>query len=48
MGYKKIIFSHDNGVARITLNSKENLNAFDYSLVSEVISALDECASNQL
>ncbi|MEA4825362.1 MAG: enoyl-CoA hydratase-related protein [Clostridium sp.] len=46
MGYKKIIFSHDNGVARITLNSKENLNAFDYSLVSEVISALDECASN--
>jgi len=46
LNYERIIFNYDNGVAKITLNSKGNLNAFDYSLVSEVINALDECARN--
>ncbi|HEY8891116.1 MAG TPA: enoyl-CoA hydratase-related protein [Clostridium sp.] len=46
MSYEKVIFNYDNGIAKITLNSKENLNAFDYSLVSEVNMALDECANN--
>lgn len=46
MSYEKIIFGHDNGVAKITLNSKKNLNALDYSLVSELIAALDECEKN--
>lgn len=46
MNYKKILFKNDNGIAKITLNNKENLNAFDYSLVTEVSEALNECAKD--
>ncbi|KOA18471.1 trans-2-decenoyl-[acyl-carrier-protein] isomerase [Clostridium homopropionicum DSM 5847] len=46
MSYEKIIYGCNNGVAKITLNSKANLNAFDHSLITEVIDALDKCESN--
>jgi enoyl-CoA hydratase/carnithine racemase len=46
MKYKKIIFKSNNGVAKITLNSKENLNSFDFTLLSEVCKALEECAKD--
>lgn len=46
MSYEKIIFNYENGIARITLNSPKNLNAFDFPLMSDVVKALDECENN--
>ncbi|GAA0178599.1 enoyl-CoA hydratase-related protein [Clostridium sediminicola] len=46
MSYEKIIFGHENGVAKITLNSKKNLNALDESLASDLMNGLDECEKN--
>ncbi|MCY6369397.1 enoyl-CoA hydratase/isomerase family protein [Clostridium ganghwense] len=46
MSYKKILCSYNDGIARITLNSPKNLNAMDYSLLSELSKELDECKKN--
>jgi enoyl-CoA hydratase/carnithine racemase len=40
MEYKKIIFSVENGIARIILNSPKNLNAIDEPMVDEIMDAL--------
>ena len=42
MTYSKIIMEKKNGIARITLNRPEVLNAIDEELLSELIAALDE------
>jgi enoyl-CoA hydratase/carnithine racemase len=46
MNYEKIIFECNDGIAKITLNSKKNLNALDESLASDLMKGLDECEKN--
>ncbi|MCY6482980.1 enoyl-CoA hydratase-related protein [Clostridium aestuarii] len=46
MSYKKILSTYNDGIARITLNSPNNLNSMDYSLLSELSEELDQCEKN--
>lgn len=43
MNFEKVKYSTKNGIATIVLNSPETFNAFDETLTSDVISALDLC-----
>lgn len=42
MGYKSIIYTINNGIATITLNSPQNLNAFNEVMILDVLHALQE------
>ena len=42
MTYSKIILEKKNGIARITLNRPQALNALDEELLSELVTALDD------
>jgi enoyl-CoA hydratase/carnithine racemase len=42
MAYQKLILEKKNGVAKITLNRPEAMNAIDESLWNEIVAALDE------
>ena len=44
MEYKKLILEKDGGIARVTLNRPESLNAFDGELTSEFLAVLEELA----
>jgi len=44
--YQKILYTTEQGVARITLNRPEKRNALDAEMISEMRSALRECASD--
>ncbi len=41
MGYEHILFSHDRGIARLTLNRPERMNSFNDAMHAEVRDALD-------
>ncbi|MFC2060751.1 enoyl-CoA hydratase/isomerase family protein [Chloroflexota bacterium] len=43
---KKIVLEKKNGVAKITLNRPEVLNAIDEELLSQMVAALDEVESD--
>ncbi len=45
MSYRKILYTRDGGMARITLNRAEKKNALDEELVTELKSALAESAA---
>lgn len=42
MTYNKIILEKKNGIAKITLNKPQSLNAVDEELLSELVAALDD------
>lgn len=44
MSYKEIIYAKDGGVATVTINRPERLNAFTYSCAQEMLEALDDAA----
>lgn len=46
MAYKNIMFEKEDGVATITLNRPDRLNAFNYELVEEVVQAFEECLND--
>jgi len=45
--YQKIIYTVDQGIARITLNRPEKRNALDRELISEVRDAVRNCACDE-
>ncbi len=47
MSYETIIFSIDNGAARLTLNRPDRLNSFTVQMHSEVNKALDQTESDK-
>jgi len=47
MSFETIIFSIDNGAARITLNRPDRLNSFTVQMHSEISQALDQVESDQ-
>ncbi|NOX82790.1 MAG: 2-(1,2-epoxy-1,2-dihydrophenyl)acetyl-CoA isomerase [Alphaproteobacteria bacterium] len=47
MSYETIIFSIDNGAARLTLNRPDRLNSFTVQMHSEVSKALDQTESDK-
>lgn len=46
MNYKKIIVEKEDKVTFISMNSPENLNAFDEVILEEMVDALDICESD--
>ena len=42
MTYSKIILGKKNGIAKITLNKPQAMNAIDEELLSELVAALDD------
>src|SRR4051812_25899797 len=46
MGYESIIYSSDDGIARITLNRPDRLNSFTTSMHAELRDALSQVASD--
>lgn len=46
MGYKNIIVEREGAVATITLNRTERRNALTYSMIGEILQALQEVESN--
>lgn len=46
MEFKKIEFSHANGIATVRLNSPGNLNAIDAAMAGELMAAFDVCADD--
>jgi methylglutaconyl-CoA hydratase len=45
--YQKILYTLEQGVARITLNRPEKRNALDAELISEVRDAIRNCAQDE-
>ena len=46
MDYKYILFNIETGIATITLNRVERLNALIVPMVEEIIKALDKCSED--
>ncbi len=47
MNYGHIIFTKENGIARITLNRPEVMNAMNKAMISEIGSALDDAEQDE-
>lgn len=47
MEFKKIIYTVDDGIGSIVLNSEENLNAFNETMMDEVLHALELCKNDE-
>jgi 2-(1,2-epoxy-1,2-dihydrophenyl)acetyl-CoA isomerase len=45
--YETVLYEKDNGVATVSLNRPEKLNAFDATMHEELYSALDDASSNE-
>lgn len=46
MGYTNILYQVNDGVARITLNTPSNLNAFNETMILDVLGALEEAQTD--